>query len=97
MFWLLLQVRSLEASIALWEWTDTFYITLKSTCMAGGRVLGVTHFEGSQDRWMQLHKDYFYRSHKAGGNQGGFGTHGSRAEKLLQNKEFGVIFMNNFK
>lgn len=46
---------------------------------------------------MQLHKDYFCRSYKDGGNQHGFGTHGGKAEELFKNKEFGVIFMKNFK
>lgn len=30
-FWHMCQVRSLEASITLWQWQDAFYITLKST------------------------------------------------------------------
>lgn len=44
-----------------------------------------------------VERPYLYRSFKAGGEQGGFGTiespHGSRAEELLRNKESAVNFI----
>lgn len=60
-FWHICQVRSLEASITLWEWKDAFYITLKSTCTAGQGYVCVWCYPiwrissmGSKERRMQL-------------------------------------------
>lgn len=101
-FWHMCQVRSLEANVTLWERKDAFYITPKSTCVGAGAGLELPSLEdqlyrikGEMDAAVE--RLYLCRCPKAAGKQGGFGTlespHGSRAEELLRNMEFGVSFM----